>query len=71
MQEHYEIQDYYRIWCEVNNIPLPEEGTDTFYVEQHIYYCDFHEDIEDYEEHYQNIMDYDTYLKEIIPMVQG
>ena len=66
-----ESQDYYRIWCEVNNIPIPEEGTDTFYVYQDIYLHDFIEDIEDYEEHYQDIMDYATYLKEIVPMVQA
>ena len=66
-----ESQDYYRIWCEVNNIPIPEEGTDTFYVYQDIYLHDFIEDIEDYEEHYEDIMDYATYLKEIVPMVQA
>ena len=70
MQEHYE-QDYFRTWCEVNNIPIPEEGTDTFWIHQDIYLRNFKEDIEDYEEHYQDIMEYDTYLREIIPMVQG
>tara|TARA_R100001015_G_C4634702_1_gene201785 strand:+ start:86 stop:301 length:216 start_codon:yes stop_codon:yes gene_type:complete len=71
MQEHYEKQDYFRVWCEVNNIQIPEEGTDTFWIHQDIYYRNFKEDIEDYEVHYQDIMGYDTYLKEIIPMVQG
>lgn len=66
-----EKQDYYRVYCEVNNVTLPEEGTDTFWTQEDMYYHDFDEDIKDYEEHYEDIMDYATYLQEIIPMVQA